>query len=137
FVWNWLRFLVHGVPESPPVWILIVWWAPVVAGLAVGTFAVARRRSDTLAGQRRLAFLVFLAQSRTRHAWRVIAARQGLRAARGLELRQLPALESATGRALSTALNRPLTRPGVLTAGALVAVALGVVLAVAGIGGWR
>lgn len=137
FVWYWLRFLVHDVPGSPPLWTLIVWWAPVLAGLAVGTVAVARRRADTLAAQRRLAFGVFLAQRRTRQAWRVVVAGAGLRAARGLELRRLPALESATGRALSTAFSRPLSRPGVLTAGALAAVALGVVLALVGIGGWR
>ncbi len=137
FVWYWLRFLVHDVPSSPAAWVLVVWWAPVVTGLALGTMAAARRRAATLAGQRRLAYLVFLAQSRTRHAWRVLVAGSGLRGARGLELRQMPALESATGRALSTALSVPLRRPGVLTAGALVAVAVGVVLALAGIGGWR
>jgi NADH:ubiquinone oxidoreductase subunit 5 (subunit L)/multisubunit Na+/H+ antiporter MnhA subunit len=137
FVWYWLQLLVHDVPGSPPIWVLIVWWAPVVVGLAVGTLAAARRRAATLAGQRRLAYLVFLAQSRTRHTWRVVVAGTGLRTARGLELRQLPALESATGRALSTALSGPLRRPGVLTAGALLAVAVGVVLALAGIGGWR
>lgn len=137
FVWYWLRFLVHDVHGSPPVWTLAVWWAPVVAGVALGALAVTRRRADTLAAQRRFAFLVFLVQSRTRHVWRVAAAGYGLRAARSVELSRLPALESATGRALSTALSRPLQRPGMLTAGALVVLALGVVLALAGIGGWR
>lgn len=137
FVWYWLRFLVHDVHGSPPVWILVVWWAPVVAGLALGGVAVASRRTATLAAQRRLAFVVFLVQSRTRHVWRQAGAGYGLRAARAVELRRLPALESATGRALSTALSRPFRRPGTLTAGALVAIVVGVVLALVGIGGWR
>ncbi len=136
FVWYWLRFLVHGAAASPPAWTLAVWWAPVVAGVALGTLAIARGRAGTLAAQRRLAFPVFLVQSRTRHVWRLVAGRYGL-GARGVELRRLPALESATGRALSTALSRPFRHPGTLTAGALVAIALGVVLALAGIGGWR
>lgn len=137
FVWYWLRFLVHNVHGSPPVWTLAAWWAPVVVGLALGALAVTSRRAATLAAQRRLAFSVFLVQSRTRHVWRLVVAGYGLRAARSLELGRLPALESATGRALSTALSRPLTRPGTLTVGALVAIALGVALALAGIGGWR
>lgn len=135
-VWYWLRFLVHDVPGSPAIWILIVWWAPLAVGAAAGVYAAAQRRTEVLAGQRRLAFLVFLVQSRTRHWWRLVSG-AGLRGARSLELRRVPALESATGRALSTAMSRPLGRAGVLTAGALAAVVVGVVLALAGIGGWR
>lgn len=135
-IWYWLRFLQPGVHGSPALWILIVWWAPLVAGVAVGGLVVLGRRSDTLAVQRRLAYLVFYGQSRTRRVWRLASA-AGLRGARNLELQRLPAVESATGRALSTAFARPFGRAGVLTVGALAALALGVVLALAGIGGWR
>lgn len=135
-VWYWLRFLVHDVPGSPAIWILIVWWVPLVVGAAAGVFLAAQRRAALLGLQRRLAFYVFLVQSRTRHVWR-LASGAGLRAARGAELRRVPAFESATGRALSTALSRPFTRAGVLTVGALAALVVGLVLALAGIGGWR
>ncbi|MFZ0215286.1 MAG: hypothetical protein WAM30_05015, partial [Candidatus Dormiibacterota bacterium] len=95
------------------------------------------RRRAALAFERRLAFLAWLAVSRAGHVWRLVAVRLGLRAVRAVELRGLPAVESATGRALSTAGGLVARRSTSLVVIVAIAAALGIVLAVAGLGGWR
>ncbi|MGH7920296.1 MAG: proton-conducting transporter membrane subunit [Candidatus Dormibacteraceae bacterium] len=137
FAWPWLRFLDAGVPDSPAVGWLALWWAPTVVGLVAAAGLAGGRRAAAIAAQRRLAYLVFFAGSRTRHLWRVGAAGAGMRLIRAIELRRLPALESGVGRALSTAGSHAFRRASVFTLVAVLVAALGVVLALAGVGGPR
>jgi hypothetical protein len=95
------------------------------------------RRRAAFGLERRLAFVSWLVLSRAAHVWRAVAVGLGLRASRAVELRELPRLESATGRALSSAGGLVVRRSLSLIVVTAVVAAVGLALALAGLGGWR
>ena len=130
-------FLVSSRPSPPAAPTALAWFLPPAVGVALGILVQTGAGDRSLELSARAGQVVWSAWTLAGALWRRLAAGAALGVLRTIEIRGFPAIEGWTGRALTSSAVLALRSAPYAPAAFGVAIVIGVVLGVAGLGGPR